>query len=395
MFSNRVPPNLALNRLARALDDRRRAGQPVIDLTESNPTRVGLEYPRDLLTPLADPRGLTYMPHPLGLLEAREAVAGEYKRRDLDVDARCIVLTASTSEAYSFLFKVLADPGEEVLVPRPSYPLFDLLTALDGVSTRAYDLEYHGVWSIDFASIERSLTSSTRALLLVSPNNPTGSYAKDEELDRLAAICGPRGVAVIVDEVFADYPLEAPVRDHASVLARRDVLAFGLGGLSKAVGLPQMKLGWIAAVGPEPLVGAALERLELAADAYLSVSTPVQLAAAELLARGADIRAQIARRIAENYQCLKDVSRAAPSCQVLRSEGGWYAVVQVPTFQSEEHLVLDLLTLDGVLAHPGYFFDFPRESFLIVSLLVPEEPFKTGVERLLQRVAGVEARAHA
>ena len=394
MFSTRVPANLAPNRLARALTARRRAGKGIIDLTESNPTRAGFEYPRDLLNPLADPRGLTYAPHPLGLVEARQAVAAEYARRGQQVDVGRIALTASTSEAYSLLFKVLANPGDEVLIPRPSYPLFDLLTTLDGVVPRAYDLEYHGIWSIDFASVERALTPLTRAILLVSPNNPTGSIVSADDMGRLAALCAPRGVSLIVDEVFADYPLDSGNRVPASVLARGDVPVFSLGGLSKSIGLPQVKLGWIAAAGPEPLMSEAFERLELAADSYLSVGTPVQLAAAELLERGVVMRRQIAARVSRNYSRLKQIGSSAPSCLVLTSEGGWYAVVQVPTFRSEEQLILDLLD-DGVLAHPGYFFDFPRESFVIVSLLPPEASFVSGVERLIQRATRVEAGAPA
>jgi aspartate/methionine/tyrosine aminotransferase len=389
MVSTRVPANLAPNRLAQALAARRRAGGAVIDLTESNPTRAGFDYPLDLLTSLADPRGLTYSPDPLGLVEAREAVAAEYKRRGEAVDVSRIVLTASTSEAYSLLFKVLADPGGEVLVPKPSYPLFDVLTTLDGVIPHAYDLDYDGHWSIDLASVERALTPQTRAILLVSPNNPTGSFVSSDEVDRLAELCRPRGAALIVDEVFADYPLDDRRRHPASVLARTDVLTFSLGGLSKAVGLPQLKLGWIAASGPDQVIADVLERLEVAADAYLSVGTPVQLAAPELLRRGAAIRRQIAARIAANYQQLKKLGSAEPACRVLTTEGGWYSVLQVPTYRPEEELILELLDGDGVLAHPGYFFDFPRESFVIVSLLPPEPLFAAGVERVIARATRV------
>jgi alanine-synthesizing transaminase len=386
VFSNRIAADLRPNRLAEALETRRRTGQPVIDLTESNPTRAALEYPRDLLAPLANAGGLLYAPQPFGLIEARRAAAAEYGRRGVPVDAARIVLTTSTSEAYSLLFKLLASPGDEVIVPRPSYPLFEPLTALDGLVARPYDLEYHGMWSIDFASVERSVGPRTRALLVVSPNNPTGSFISRDEIERLAAICGPPGVALIADEVFADYELEAGAAASAGCpLARRDVLVFGLGGVSKSIGLPQVKLGWIAVAGPERIVSEALERLEIVCDTYLSVSTPVQLAAAELLDRGGAIRRQIAARIAANHGGLKALSAAAPSCRVLRASGGWSAVVQVPNLRSEEELVLDLLTRDGVLVHPGYFYDFPRESYLIVSLLTPEGPFATGVGRMLER----------
>ena len=232
------------------------------------------------------------------MIEARRAVAADYARRGIGVDAERIVLTASTSEAYSLLFKLLAAPGDDVLVPRPSYPLFELLTTLDGLAARPYDLEYHGIWSIDLASIERAVGPRTRALLVVNPNNPTGSFVSRVEIDRLAAICGPRGIALIVDEVFADYELDADeAADRARVLTRNDVLVFGLGGLSKSIGLPQLKLGWIAVAGPDRIVAEAIGRLELMCDTYLSVSTPVQLAAAELLDRGAAVRSQIAARV--------------------------------------------------------------------------------------------------
>ena len=392
MFSTRTPPHLAANRLAQALLELQRAGRPIIDLTESNPTRSGFEYPPDLLAPLADARGLAYRPRPFGLIEARRAVAKEYARRGISVPADRIVLTASTSEAYSLLFKLLADPGDDALVPRPSYPLFEHLTRLDGLSVRPYDLEYHGEWSIDMTSVERALTPRTRALLVVNPNNPTGSFVKRDEAVRLVQLCGERRIALIADEVFADYELEPYAASNGGrVMDREEALVFSLGGLSKSVGLPQVKLGWIAVAGPADLVDGALERLEIVCDMYLSVSTPVQAAAAELLERGSPVRAQIRARVAANYRHLVGRNAAAPACRVLRSEGGWYAVLQVPTLRTEEELVLDLLVSDGVLAHPGYFFDFPRESYLVVSLLVPEAEFSEGVERLLSRALQVQS----
>lgn len=389
VFSSRVPADLAPNRLAHALERLRAEGRPIIDLTESNPTRAGFDYPADLLAPLADRRGLSYAPHPFGAIEARLAVACEFERRGQRVPPDRIALTASTSEAYALLFKLLADQGDEVLVPRPSYPLFDHLTRLDAVVPRPYDLEDHGAWSIDFVSLDRAWTSRTRAVLVVSPNNPTGSFIKPDELDRLAAMCAAREAAIIADEVFADYELEPGAASAAGrVVDRRDALAFSLGGLSKSVGLPQVKLGWIASAGPHTLVDAALERLELVCDTYLSVSTPVQLAAAELLARGSAVRRQIAERVAANYRRLLRQATLVPLCRGLRAEGGWYAVLQVPSLRSEEDLVLDLLTSGGVLTHPGYFFDFPRESFLVVSLLAPETAFSEGIGRVLRYFEG-------
>ena len=384
MFSSRIPANLAPNPLTAAVRAARSGGRPFIDLTESNPTRAGFDYPPDLLAPLGDARGLDYAPSPLGAIEARCAIAADYERQGVPVAAGRIALTASTSDAYSLLFKLLANAGDEVLVPRPSYPLLDHLTRLDIVMSRHYDLDLHGAWSIDFPSLERAITPRTRAVLIVSPNNPTGSFISADELDRLAAICAPRGIAIIADEVFADYELEAGASGRASrAAARRDVLSFALGGLSKSIGLPQAKLGWIAVGGPEPLAAAALERLELICDTYLAVSTPVQLAAATLLERGAEIRRAIALRVQANYRALQACTAGTPSCRVVPSAGGWYAVLQVPSLETEEELVLRLLT-DGVLTHPGYFFDFPRESFLVVSLLPPEATFADGLSRVLR-----------
>ena len=387
MFSGRIPSDLTPNRLSRAVQRRRAEGRPLIDLTESNATRVGFEYPPDLLEGLADPRGLSYQPRPFGSLEARGAVAREYARRGATVAPERIVLTASTSEAYALLFKLLADAGDQVLVPRPSYPLFDHLTRLELVEPRGYDLEYHGAWSIDFASVERVCTSRTRAVLVVSPNNPTGSFVGRDEIERLATLCAGRGAAIIADEVFADYELTPGAAAAAgSVAAVTGALAFSLGGLSKSVGLPQVKLGWLAVSGPDALVGAALDRLELVCDTYLSVSTPVQCAAPELLERGAGVRAQIAARVAANYRRLQHDVSTFPAVRVLAADAGWYAVLQVPTLQSEDDLVVSLVEEAGVLTHPGYFFDFPKESFLVLSLLPSESVFSDALVRLLRHV---------
>jgi alanine-synthesizing transaminase len=387
-FSARVPDDLGFNRLTQAVQRARAAG-PLLDLTESNPTRSGFEYPPDLLTPLAHPRGLMYQPNPLGMPEARRAVAADYARRGVAIDQDRIVLSASTSDAYSMVFKLLADAGDEMLVPRPSYPLFDHLTRLDGVTAVPYDLEYHDGWTIDMASVEHAVTPRTRALLMVNPNNPTGSFVKAAEFQCLKGICATHDVAIIADEVFIDYELQPGARAAAASVID-DIpdgpLTISLGGLSKSAGLPQLKLGWMALGGPDATVRPALGRLELVCDTYLSVSTPVQAAAAELIERAAPIRAQIQSRTAANHRRL--VARVAdvPACRVLRAEGGWYGVLQVPSFGSEEDLVVALVERDGVIVHPGYFFDFPRESYLIVSLLPPEGVFASGVDRVLRRV---------
>jgi alanine-synthesizing transaminase len=386
MFSRRVPTDLAPNRLAQALDRRRAEGRPYIDLTESNPTRAGFDYPADLLVPLGNRRGLTYSPQSFGVQEARRAVADDYARRGLSVGPEQIVLTVSSSEAYSLLFRVLCDPGDQVLAPRPSYPLFEHLGRLDAVTVIPYDLEYHGsVWSIDVASVERALSDMTRALLVVTPNNPTGSYVKSHELDRLAAMCAARDVALIADEVFADYELvPGASRSSGRVLSRQDVLTFSLGGLSKSIGLPQVKLGWIGIGGPTTAVEHALGRLEFACDTYLSVSTPVQLAAPELLDRGASLRRQIQTRVTANYNYLAVTGAAIPTSEVLNAEGGWYAIVRVPSLCPEEELVLNLLAYADVLTHPGYFFDFAYGSHLVVSLIVSEMLFREGVSHMFR-----------
>jgi alanine-synthesizing transaminase len=393
MFSMRVPPDLTPNRLSTALAQLTRERRSVVDLTLSNPTRAGVHYPPDLLSSLGHSRGLSYRPEALGLADARRAVSADYARRAVAVPPERIALTASTSEAYTILFKVFCDAGDEVLVPRPSYPLFEHLARLDAVTAVPYDLEYQGRWNVDIASIERSLSDRTRVLLAVSPNNPTGSYLTREELAAIVSRCAPRQIAVIVDEVFADYELEPGAACTAGQpLQQTDGLAFSLGGLSKSIGLPQVKLGWIAAGGPDRLVSEALSRVEFVCDTYLSVSTPVQAAAAELLHAGAPVRADIQSRIVKNYQTLRMLVAAAPACQVLAAQGGWYGLVQVPSFSAEEDLVVDLVINEGVLVHPGYFFDFPRESFLVVSLLAPEPDFADGIGRMLRHFDCTELR---
>jgi aspartate/methionine/tyrosine aminotransferase len=385
MFSTRTPSDLAPNRLTLAARAARARGG-LIDLTETNPTRVGLRYPPRMASALAGIGALAYDPFPFGLPEAREAAAAETAAGGAPVDPSRVILTASTSEAYAYLFKLLCDPGDEVLVPVPSYPLFDHLTRLELVSARPYPLDYHGAWSIDAHEVAAAATPRTRAVLVVSPNNPTGSLITRGDLEALAGLCASRGMALIGDEVFADYPVE-PRLDAARVLDQQQALTFSLGGLSKSAGLPQMKLGWIAAGGPAPLVDAALARLEIVCDTFLSVSTPVQRAAGALIEAGREVRAQILGRVAGNLRDLQALAAAHPACTVLRVEGGWSAVVRVPATRSEESLAIDLLERDGVLVHPGYFFDFPREAFIVVSLLPPPRAFREGAARLLARAS--------
>jgi aspartate/methionine/tyrosine aminotransferase len=382
MLSRRLPPHAELNALTRALTERRAAGHPIVDLTESNPTRAGFAYPPHLLDELASAAALRYEPAALGMKAARDAVACDHARRGVTLDPDRVVLTASTSEAYTWLFKLLCEPGDAVMVPRPSYPLFEHLTRLEGVRAVAFNLEYHGRWEIDFATLEDA-PADARAIIVVSPNNPTGSYVSARELDRLVALCAARGWALIADEVFADYRLDAdaPLTDIA---ARVDVPAFTLGGLSKTAGLPQLKLGWIVVGGPSGARAAALAGLELIADSFLSVSTPVQVAAPRLLAQGAAIRAQIQDRTGANLTALRHLAQQYPACDVLNVEGGWSAVVRVPATRAEEQLVLELLGREGILVHPGYFFDFPREAFVVVSLLPRVDLFHDATSRLLR-----------
>lgn len=384
-FSSRVPSDLAPNRLAAVIDRLRAAGETFVDLTESNPTHAGLDYPADLLKPLGDPESLSYRPDPFGLLSARTAVAADFARRGLNVRPDRIVLTSSTSEAYSLLFKLLCDPGDEALVPRPSYPLFEHLTRLDAVVPVSYPLEYHGRWTIEMDELTRRVSARTRAVLIVNPNNPTGSFVARRDIEHLGSICHTHAIALVGDEVFTDYTLSSDAMP-TSVLDQHTALAFSLGGLSKSAGLPQVKLGWMGIGGPDDEVEEALQRLAVIADAYLSVATPVQQALPALLRAGATVRRRIQDRLTANLATLTAVLSVDPSCRVLHADAGWYAVIQVPAIRSEESLVLDLLERDRVLVHPGYFFDFVSGAFLVVSLLPHSDEFTSGVRRMVHRL---------
>jgi aspartate/methionine/tyrosine aminotransferase len=382
MFSDRLPPHAETNQLTRLLDVLRARGETFVDLTESNPTRAGIVYPAGVLETLVDARALRYEPQPLGLESARTAVAADHARRGAVVDPAQVVLTASTSEAYTWLFKLFCNPGECVLVPRPSYPLFEHLTRLEGVRAEPYDLEYHGRWEIDFGSLA-NVPGDARALLLVSPNNPPGSYVSARELERLTDVCRQHRLALVADEVFADFPLDAhePLTDIAM---RANVLAFTLGGLSKAAGLPQLKLGWIVVGGPAGAREGALAALELIADSFLSVGTPVQVAAPALLQHAASVRAAIHARVRRNLATARHLAVDYPACDVLRTEGGWSLVLRIPATRSEERFAIDLLERERILVHPGYFFDFRAEAFVVVSLLPEEATFAEAFARVLR-----------
>jgi aspartate/methionine/tyrosine aminotransferase len=381
MLSNRLPPHEEINPLSRARAALATAGIAIVDLTESNPTAVGIAYPDGLLDALGAEGAARYAPQPLGLGVAREAVAADYARRGAQVDPGHVVLSASSSEAYSWLFKLLCDPGDAVLVPQPSYPLFEHLTRLEAVRAIPYHLRYQGRWEIDFESVIDA--PGARALLLVSPNNPTGSFVSKEEAHRLGEICRARGWAVVADEVFADYAIDA-IDPQTECVMDLDVLSFTLGGASKSLGLPQVKLGWMVVSGAAGERSRALAALEVIADAFLSVGTPVQGAARSLLARGGAIRDQIRDRVVRNLARARALAVDHPSCTLLPVEGGWSLVVRVPAFRSEEALAIELLERERVLVHPGYFFDFPHEAYIVVSLIPPPDEFDDAFSRTLR-----------
>ncbi|MEO8126416.1 MAG: pyridoxal phosphate-dependent aminotransferase [Bryobacteraceae bacterium] len=362
-FSKRLHWDLTPNRFTELLKAKRAAGETILDLTQSNPTSAGLDYPAaEILSAFADPRNLLYEPSAKGLLSAREAISADPER---------LLLTASTSEAYAYLFKLLTDPGDEILVPRPSYPLFEFLATLESVRVVRYPLFYHEGWSIDMQALASSVTDRTRAVVVVNPNNPTGSYLKRGELEQLLAICGRHELAILSDEVFADYAF-APDPDRVAALSSvEDVLTFSMSGLSKVCGLPQLKLGWIQATGPG--ADEAIERLEFIADTFLSVGTPVQHALPQLLAAGQGIQNQIRSRTKANLAFLLDH---------LVVEGGWSATIRVPRTRTEEEWVVQLLNEHNVLVQPGYFYDFDSEAFLVLSLLTPPDVFQQAIQYL-------------
>jgi aspartate/methionine/tyrosine aminotransferase len=392
-FSHRLAWDRPENALATAERERRARGDDVLDLTISNPTPVGLPDlgPR-VREALAATAGGAYEPDPAGLASARAAIADELTAVGAPIAPDRLLLTASSSESYALLFKLLADPGDAVLVPEPSYPLFEYLARLEGVEPVPYRLAWDGAWHVDLASLDEALSRAAgraRALVVVNPNNPTGSFLKRAELPALAARCAAHGLAAIADEVFAPYAAGEDA-DRVSALAAEAaftarVPTFALGGLSKSCGLPQLKLGWIAVAGPRTDADAALARLALVADTYLSVSAPVQAAAASLLAVGRDARAAIAARVTRNRATLAAALPASSPCTPLASEGGWSAIVRVPATRADDEWARALLVEDGVLVHPGYFFDLRGGAFLVLSLLPPPEVFAEGVRRLVAR----------
>ena len=382
-FSRRLDWGVVPNRLAEQVEKKRAAGARILDLTESNPTRAGIDYDGEAIRrALVDDRTLIYEPQPAGLERAREAVVGYYAARGLTVDPHRVLLTAGTSEAYAFLFKLLADAGEEILAPRPSYPLFEFLAGLEGLGVRQYRLGYDHGWWVDIESARAASDERTRAIVVVNPNNPTGNFLKARELEELVRLCAERGLALIADEVFFDYPFgEDPARAPSAVMVD-EVLCFALNGLSKAAGLPQMKLGWMVVGGPRELREKVLARLELIADTYLSVGTPVQHAAAALLEGARDFQLRLRARLVGNLTWLR-AALTGRQARVLEVEGGWYAILRLPQTRSEEEWALELLEKDSVLVQPGYFYDFEGEAFAVVSLLTQPEVFREGLGRIL------------
>jgi alanine-synthesizing transaminase len=383
MFSRRVPESGSLNRLTRLIEERRSSGAPIIDLTESNPTRCGFQYDVEGIgRGLSLTASLLYEPHPQGLLVARRAIAGYYAESGVELSPDSFFLTSGTSEAYGLLFKLLADPGDEVLVPTPGYPLLEVLSGLDAIDQAHYpmDLVPGRGWRIDGEKLRACISTRTRAIVVVSPNNPTGSYLKRGELETITAICREHRLALIVDEVFSDYGRGTDPERCWTAAGNGGALTFTLNGFSKMVGLPQMKLGWIQVSGPEDLRAAAAERLAFVTDAYLTVATPVQHAAPTILRQRRRIQEQIRGRLEENGRTLT-ACLADARCEILPREGGWYAVLSLPDGVSDEETAIAALK-EGVLVHPGYFYDFSSGSHLVMSLLPPLDAFRDGVARL-------------
>jgi aspartate/methionine/tyrosine aminotransferase len=384
MFADRTNWNLEENRLTRALARRRGAGDSIIDLSASNPAACGLSFDdRAILKALADPLALRYEPNPHGMLAAREAVANYYASLGTDVPVEEILLTTGTSEAYSFLFRVLCNPGDEILVPSPSYPLFDFLADIHDVRLVRYSLLYDHGWQIDFHSLQRAIGPRTRAAMVVHPNNPTGHYTKPAEALQLAELCAPRDIALVADEVFYDFSFLPDDQRPPSFAAETPALTFVLSGISKISGLPQMKAGWIVTSGPRREKEAALARLEVIADTYLSMNAPVQCALPAFLDQRHDFQRQLMARARTNLRELDRQLLAHERCSRLELEGGWNAVLRVPALRPDEDAAIDLVESRNVYVHPGHFYDFPSDGYFVVSLIISEAEFAEGIERVL------------
>jgi alanine-synthesizing transaminase len=387
MFSNRTNWKLTRNRLTEALEEARSTGARVLDLTISNPTRAGLHYDeKQILQSLASPRSMEYDPQPKGLPSARAAVADYYRLQyGLHLGPEHLILTTSTSEGYSFAFRLLCNPGDELLVPKPSYPLFEFLADLQDVKLVPYPLLYDHGWQMDLSSLQKAVSKRTRGVVVVHPNNPTGSFVHQEEHKSLNHFCREHELALIADEVFLDYSHDRAAQQ--SFATNQDVLTFTLSGVSKISALPQMKVAWIVTSGPAPQVESAQARLEVIADTYLSMNAPIQWALPALLQQRKSIQLQLLDRVLGNLAELDRQLAAQKACQRLSVEGGWYAVLRVPVTQTDEELAIDILRRKSVLLHPGHFYDFLSDGYLVLSLITPKDEFSEGINRLLELVS--------
>jgi alanine-synthesizing transaminase len=384
MFANRTKWNLTPNRLSEALAQHRAAGKPLVDLTVSNPTECGFLYDQGaILDALRNPSALEYEPAPRGLVLARQAVCEYYAERGARVTVDDVILTTGTSEAYSYVFRLLCNPGDEILVPAPSYPLFDFLADIQDVKLVRYALVYDHGWQTDFHALEKAITPRTRAVIVVNPNNPTGHFTKRTEIKKLNAICAARDLALIADEVFLDFSLGA--EQTWSFAENRDALTFTLSGLSKICGLPQMKSAWLVVSGPQELKKEALARLEVIADTYLSMNAPLQLAMPSFLSQRCAFQDQLLARVRRNLGELDRQLALQKVCSRLEVEGSWYAVLRVPATGSDEELALTLLKNTGVYVHPGHFYDFPSDGYVVLSMISEEGEFSKGLKDLLMQ----------
>ena len=383
MFAERTNWNLAANRLSEALARRRASGAPLLDLTASNPTECGFRYDAEsIFSALRNPAALKYQPNPKGLETTRLAVTEYYSSLGANVSVDEIFLTTSTSEAYSFAFRLLCNPDDELLIPAPSYPLFSFLAEIQDVKLVRYPLIYDHGWQIDFQSLQDGVTPRTRGVIVVNPNNPTGHFVKAREMQALNELCAERSLTIIADEVFLDFGLSGA--SPLTFATNNQALTFTMSGLSKIAGLPQMKMAWLVASGPAALKRQALEKLEIIADTYLSPSAPVQLATPLFLEQRGGFQEQVLARVRRNLNELDRQLKAQKTYSRLQVEGGWYVVVRVPSTRSDEDLALTLLETSDVYVHPGHFFDFPTDGYLVLSLIATEQEFSEGVRRILE-----------
>ncbi|NUN12884.1 MAG: pyridoxal phosphate-dependent aminotransferase [Myxococcales bacterium] len=383
MFSKRTNWDFAENNWSRLVTECKTNRKDYIDLTLSNPTVAGLSYPVESITKaLIPPQPMRYRPTPAGLLPARQAVAEFYHERGVAVETDHILLTASTSEAYSHLLRLLCDPGDEVLAPAPCYPLIAYLAQVDAVNVRYYSLTYDGDWTIDWCSLTDGLRPQTKAVVVVSPNNPTGNYLNAVDREKLISFADEHGLAIIVDEVFADYATVEMPRKTRYVRFDNARLCFGLHGLSKAIGLPQLKLSWIRIGGQISLVREAKQRLEMVLDTYLSVASPIQEGVPILLRAGQSIQEQIHKRITYNLAQVSRLSKTGAPWTPLCVQGGWTQPIRLPSILEDEQWACSLLVQDGCCVQPGYFYDFAIPSVIVISLLVDEATFADGLQRL-------------